>query len=652
MCGIAGIVNLKRQPIDRLESRIEVMNHLKAHRGPDGEGSWYHPDGYVGLGHRRLSVIDIDHGAQPMTDGNGRWLVFNGEIYNYRELRKELGAHRFRTHSDTEVILHAYDRWGDDFPNHLEGMFSIALWDEQLQRMVCVRDRFGIKPLYYSRLGDDLYVTSECKALMPFLPTIENNRAGVANYLTFQFCLQGGTLFRDVHELPAGHMMTVDNGSTHVTRYWQVYYDLDRDHTETYFCKRLEKEIRDSVKVHLRSDVPLGSYISGGFDSSMIACLAAEEREAPGEFVGFTGKFGEGPEYDESRYARDVAESNGFQLHEVEITSEDFTRDLETLIYHMDFPSAGPGAFPQFEVSAYASKHRKVVLGGQGGDEIFGGYARYLAAYFEQCIKAAIDGTMHNGNFVVTYESIIPNLKILRQYKPLLQMFWQEGLFGELDERYYRLVNRAPALGPEVRPGVLDDHSPFEQFLEIFHGDNVEKDAYFDRMTHFDFKTLLPALLHVEDRVSMAHGMESRVPLLHRPIVELAATMPADIKFKDGELKHILRKAMGNMVPRSIREREDKMGFPVPLSEWIRDDAHDYVRDIFSSRAAQQRDIIDNQQVVQQLDKESKFGRKLWGLLSLELWQRQFHDRHAEYRRLFEQWQPRSARNDGVAVVN
>ena len=220
-------------------------------------------------------------------------------------------------------------------------------------------------------------------------------------------------------------------------------------------------------------------------------------------------------------------------------------------------------------VSQAASREAKVILGGQGGDEIFGGYTRYLIAYFEQCIKAAIDGTTHSGNFVVTYESIIPNLVALQNYKPLMKEFWRDGLFEDLDARYFRLINRAPQLRGEVNLDALGDYSPFETFKTIFNGDNVGHESYFDKMTHFDFKTLLPALLQVEDRVSMAHGLESRVPLLDHELVELAATIPADVKFKDGTMKHVFKHATRSLVPDVIADRKDKMGFPVPLHEWF-----------------------------------------------------------------------------------
>ena len=298
-------------------------------------------------------------------------------------------------------------------------------------------------------------------------------------------------------------------------RYWEVYYDVDLNHTQVYFEQSIERLLHESVRLHLRSDVPVAAYLSGGLDSSTVAALSSIYLPEP--MRAFTGKFSEDPRYDESEYARLLAKARDIQLCEVDIGVNDFTTSLERVIYHLDYPVAGPGSFPQYVVSRAAANEVKVILGGQGGDEIFGGYTRYLIAYFEQCIKAAIEGTTHQGNFIVTYESIIPSLRSLENYKPLLQHLWRDGLFDELDARYFRLVNRAPDLTGEVRLELLGEYSPFETFQTIFNGDNVGHQSYFDKMTHFDFKTLLPALLQVEDRVSMAHGLESRVPLLdHR----------------------------------------------------------------------------------------------------------------------------------------
>jgi asparagine synthase (glutamine-hydrolysing) len=619
--------------VTALGRRLEVMNEIQAHRGPDGQAIWRHPDGHVGFANQRLAIIDLSTGNQPMSDGAGSWISYNGEIYNYIELRAELGGAGFKTTSDTEVALRAYQRWGTDCVNHFRGMFAFSIWDEQTQTLFCARDRFGIKPFYYTEVDGVFYFASEIKTLIPFLPAVETDLEGLKDYLCFQFCLGGKTLFKGVKELLPGHLLTVRDGRVNVRRYWEVYYGPDFNHTAAYFESQIQELLEESVALHLRADVPVGAYLSGGLDSSIVASLAVE-REGP-SFLAFTGRFGNDPAYDESGYAREMADWKGFQVLDVDIGPQDFVNSIEKVIYHLDSPVAGPGSFPQYLVSALAAKHRKVVLGGQGGDEIFGGYARYLVAYFEQCIKGAIEGSMHSGRYVVTYESIIPNLVALKNYKPMLQEFWREGLFDELDRRYFRLINRAPSLGDEINWAALGQYDPWEAFRSIFHGANVGHESYFDSMTHFDFKTLLPALLQVEDRVSMAHGLESRVPFLDHRIVELAATIPADIKFQDGNMKHVLRTAMRSKLPERIFNRQDKMGFPVPLTEWLTSPGpvRDYIQDIFSTKAARSRELIDNSRVLQKLNTENKFGRQAWGLLSLELWQRSFHDRAHEFRR-------------------
>jgi len=630
MCGIGGAVSLSGGPIEGLSRRLEAIRKLIKHRGPDGEGTYESPKKDVGLVHLRLAIIDLETGAQPMRDAAGNWIVYNGEIYNYLELREELGLDEFATRSDTEVILVAYRKWGPGCLQKLRGMFSFALWDASKQTLFCARDRFGIKPFYYAQVGDTFYFASEAKALLPFLPRIETDLEGLKDYLAFQLCLAGKTLFQGVKELLPGHAITVANGHVETRRYWEVYYELDFGHTQKYFEERIRELLDESVRLHLRSDVPVGAYVSGGYDSSLVA--AAAMRQGSSNLVGFTGKFAIGPEFDESPYARAVAADSGFTLHETDITVDDFLQNIRKVIYHLDYPVAGPGSFPQYMVSALAAKHRKVVLGGQGGDEVFGGYVRYLMAYFEQCIKAAIDGTMSTGNFIVTYESIIPSLTSLKQYKPLLQEFWKEGLFEAHDRRYFRLITRTPRDSSEVRWELLGDYSPYDTFRDVFVAKNVQKESYFDAMTHYDFKTLLPALLHVEDRVSMAHGLEARVPILDHPLIELAATIPSNIKFKDGRMKHVLKDATGDYLPEAVKARKDKMGFPVPLHDWLKGPAHSLVEEVFGSSRAQTRDLIDNRSIIDNLDSEPRFGRKIWGLLCLEMWQQAFHDREHEFK--------------------
>jgi asparagine synthase (glutamine-hydrolysing) len=347
----------------------------------------------------------------------------------------------------------------------------------------------------------------------------------------------------------------------------------------------------------------------------------------------FHGRFTEFEGYDESNYAAVAVKQAGANLHLIDITARQFRDHIDDVIYHLDFPVAGPGSFPQFMVSQLAARHVKVVLGGQGGDEIFGGYARYLLAYFEQCIKAALDGNYKNGNFVVTIESIVPNLGLLREYKPLMKEFWRDGLFNGLDDRYFRLVDRSTDMEKEVDWTLLDKDRVFADFIAIFNNQsNVRKEAYFDKMTHFDFKCLLPALLQVEDRMSMAHGLESRVPLLDHPLIEFLATVPADVKFEGGRMKHLLKRAYADVLPSAIADRRDKMGFPVPLKEWFSGELRGLLQDTFRGRHARQRPFLNAEAVLANFESAGRFSRKVWGLLCLELWHQIFHDRAAHYR--------------------
>jgi asparagine synthase (glutamine-hydrolysing) len=601
------------------------------HRGPDGSDIWVSPDRWVGFGHNRLAIVDLETGNQPMSLEDGTTIIFNGEIYNHLELRQELGVNRFITSSDTEVLLRAYKRWGEDCVNRFRGMFAFLIWDATSRRIFFARDRFGIKPLYwYEHPGGDIYFASETKAFLPFMSRREVSASALSDYFSFQFCLGNKTLLDGVQQvLPAHCGWLENNGPLEARRYWEVQYDLDFNHTDRFFVDRIQALAEDSSMFHMRADVEVGAYVSGGVDSSLLAILGSKYKRNDSAFKIFNGKFLEGDAFDESRYAQAVAEEHGMELHVAPISEEDFVDSISKVIYHLDSPVAGPGAFPQYMISKLASQHLKVVLGGQGGDEIFGGYARYLIAYFEQCIQAGIDGTLRDGNFVVTYESIIPNLTTLRAYKPLMKEFWSNGLFEPKDQRYFRLINRANTIEPMLAPGTIRHEEAFQAFHEIFWGDNVSKESYFDLMTHFDFKTLLPALLQVEDRMSMAHGLESRVPFLDHPLVEFAATAPANVKFLNGELKRWLREAFSNRLPHSIRKRKDKMGFPVPLNLWLKrgGKARDFIGDTFSSKKACSRPYLNtNFSIDAILDSQSIYGRNLWALMSLELWHQQFID--------------------------
>ncbi len=635
MCGLAGIVSLDGAPIRSLEASLSVLDKMIEHRGPDGHGHWVNPSRRVGLVHRRLAIIDLSAFArQPMLGPGPTAISYNGEVYNYLELREALRPRwSFRSTSDTECILAAYDRYGTDCLDHLRGMFAFSLWDEPRQRLFCARDRFGIKPFYYAIVGDLFVFASEAKALLPFLPDIATEASAFGEYLTFQYTIGEETLFRDVKQLLPGHALAVEDGKVSIWRYWDVHYDIDYDHSPAYFERRLVELLDDLVNVHLRSDVPVGAYVSGGIDSSLIAILAG--KTGRGLRDCFHGRFTEYPGYDESEFAEVAVDKAAGRLHIIDITARHFRDHIGEVVYHLDFPVGGPGAFPQFMVSQLAARHLKVVLGGQGGDEIFGGYARYLLAYLEQCIKAALDGTYKNGSFVVTIELIVPNLGLLREYKPMMSEFWREGLFGSLDQRYLRLVDRSTDMADEVDWRLIDKSQVSERFRAIFNNRvNVGHEAYFDKMTHFDFKCLLPALLQVEDRMSMAHGLESRVPLLDHPLIEFLATVPADVKFEGGRMKDLLKRAYGDSLPEAVLHRRDKMGFPVPLREWFTADLRDFVEDTFRGGNARQRPYLKAEAVLANFATAGRYSRKVWGLLCLELWQQIFHDRAAEYRRM------------------
>ncbi|HOX41072.1 MAG TPA: asparagine synthase (glutamine-hydrolyzing) [bacterium] len=626
MCGLVGIINKKHQPVD--PQLLKAMADVMAYRGPDDEG--YHIDGSVGFYHKRLSIIDLQTGHQPMLrDSNV--IVFNGEVYNYLELREELikKGHQFSTKSDTEVILKMYKQYDIDFIEKLNGMFAFILFDKARNRIISARDHFGIKPLYYF-LGDDvLLYASEIKALLLHPAVVpEPNYDVMAEYLTFQFILDDLTLFKGIKKVLPGHCQIIDlqTMKTRTIKYWAPQFTVDTSHTESYFITKLKQLLEDTVRIQMRSDVPMGTYLSGGMDSSIVTCMAA--KMTPLGLETFTGAFAEGTKFNEIKYAREVATACGARMHTVIATCKDFIELMPKLIYHLDEPVAGPGVFPQYIVSRLAAQKVKVVLGGQGGDEIFGGYARYIVAYLEQALKGAIFETNEEGEHIVSLQSILPNLPSLKQYIPLTQEFWRQEAFEAMDKRYFRLIDRNGRAQEFFSKEFLinyDKKQLFERFQHLFNHPDTK--SYYNKMTHFDMLASLPALLQVEDRVSMAVSLESRVPLLDRRIVDLIASMPPAMKFKGAETKYILKKAVGELLPTSILERKDKMGFPVPLHIWAKNQAKDFFYDILLSDSSRQRGIFNQWQIKQLVNSEREFGRQLWGILCIELWFREFIDK-------------------------
>ncbi len=621
MCGIAGIAH---RDWDRAvdETLLRAMADTMHYRGPDDSGIWLGKG--VGLGHRRLSIIDIAGGHQPMTSGqSGLWITYNGEIYNYLELRQELSAEGYEavSRSDTEVLLHMFQRYGKDCLHRLNGMFAFAIWDSARRQLFAARDRLGIKPFYYAEIDGALLFASEIKALLQH-PQVqaEIDFEALQDYLDLQYCLGDKTLFKGIKRLLPGQCLTWSDGTLAIETYWDLSFEPAARAGEP---EELLDLLRDAVRLRLRSDVPLGTHLSGGLDSSAIACLAAPQLGAP--LSVFTGGFAVAERYDESRYARLVAESLGAQYYQVFPSASDLANSFADMVYYLDEPVAGAAVFPQYFLSKLAAQHVKVVLGGQGGDELFCGYTRYLIGYVESCLQKAIYGHAP----LVGDESlshIEDSLTYLRGFEPTMQKLFASDLFAAPGARYYRLLQRSQDM-----EGILADdswraggYSTAEAFCAEFDG--VQSDHLIDRMLYIDIKNHLQSLLHLEDRTSMAASLESRLPLLDYRIVEYALAQPAALRFAGGRPKHLLKEAVRGVVPRAIVERKDKMGFPVPIFEWFGGELKEYVEDILLGQRTRTRGFFDMASVERSVRSEKPFGRTVWGLLSLELWFRQFFD--------------------------
>jgi asparagine synthase (glutamine-hydrolysing) len=624
MCGFVGIIN-KNKPVDI--NILEPMAATIAHRGPDEEGCYIEKN--VGFFHKRLSIIDLATGQQPM-ESNDLIIVFNGEIYNYIELREELKrkGHSFKTTSDTEVILKMYEEYGHECIKKLNGMFSFLIYDKNRDQVVAARDHFGIKPLYFFKNNECILFASEIKALLKHPEVIaEVDKQGLSDYLTFQFILGDSTLFNNVSKVSPGHYMIIDLHTLkyNLVKYWTPNFSVDSFHTEEYFILELRRLIEDSIRIQLRSDVPLGAYLSGGLDSSLVTMIASKILSR--QISTFSGAFHEGPEFDETEYIHEVVNASNAKAYEIYPTEKDFIENLPKLIYHLDEPAAGPGLFPQYMVSKLASENVKVVLGGQGGDEIFGGYVRYVIAYLEQAIKGTIMETMEEGEHIVSLSSILPNLPYVKRYLPMLKTFWSSETFESMDKRYFSLIDRMEGSIDYYAPEFLEQYlrnEIFNRFKNLFNNPNTH--SYFNKMTHFDMFGSLPALLQVEDRMSMAVSIESRVPLLDHRIVDLIATMPPSMKFKGAEMKYILKRSVGDFVPKKILNRKDKMGFPVPLHIWSQNGAKEFISDTLLSNKSKNRGIFDPVKVEKVIASQTPFSRQLWGMLSLELWFNNFID--------------------------
>jgi asparagine synthase (glutamine-hydrolysing) len=618
MCGIAGILSLNGTPVRR--SEIEAMCQTMLHRGPDEDGFYLSSE--VGLGMRRLRIIDLETGRQPAINEAGTvWAVFNGEIYNYQELRRNLIAkgHTFRTATDTETIVHLYEEYGDRCVEFLRGMFAFALWDERKKRVLLARDRMGIKPLYYGRFRDRLYFASELKALLSLEEIPHEIDWRSAGYL-FQFLTTPpeSSIIRGIHKLPPAHRMSIcqQTGTTELESYWNLQFAPYSQSRESDLVEQLDSLLEESVKLHMISDVPIGAFLSGGVDSSAIVASMSKLASKPVKTfsIGFHD-----PRYDETPYARTVARAFGTEHHELILEPDEFDV-IDKLVWHLDEPFGDTSAIPTYQVAQLASQHVTVVLSGDGGDELFGGYQKYLVEKAERRFDRL-------PQFIHTMAGAIGSmLPEGARGKRFLTHFGLSGFDRYLDaSTLFHAEQRRRLFTADVRQklaAVDIQHSASDPAL-------AKTGHWLSALQYMDLKHYLPLdILTKVDRMSMAHSIEARVPLLDHKLVEFAATIPPDLQIRDGRTKHLFKSALKGTIGNDILDRP-KHGFGVPLSSWFRGSLDNFARDVLLSGRSRQRGVFNTKYVESILDMNSR-GRELdfqiWTLISFELWCRTFLD--------------------------
>ena len=622
MCGIAGIINLDpSKPVDI--DRLCAMRDVLQHRGPDGDGVW--TEGPVGLAHRRLSIVDVAGGRQPMTADGNSWITFNGEIYNHPQLKAELesAGHRYKTRSDTETILHIYKDAGEACVEQLSGMFAFAIWDRQQRQLLLGRDRLGIKPLYYAITDQHLLFASEIKAILAsgyIRP--ELNEKAVPEYLASGFVPSDETFFRGIRKLMPGRTMTWSAAAGfRQRRYWQLpEAGESRSINWKDEANELRERLTDAVRSHLMSDVPIGLFLSGGIDSTALAALMAPmvNDRIKTFSVGFPEREG-----NELHYARIAARSINSDHHEVVITGDDFFAALPKLVWHEDEPIAFPSSVPLYFVSALAREHVKVVLTGEGSDELFCGYNKYRVTAWNDRL-----GSVYGRMLPSPARSFVS--KSVRSLPwPIRRYLGRTFLTMEPNVRAMYFENFS-FFGQRVRDRVLNDalasRDAFADFVDCY---NETSGGILDRMSHTDLQTYLVELLMKQDQMSMAASVESRVPFLDHNLVEHVVSLPAEAKLRGWETKAILRRAVRDLIPREILTRR-KMGFPTPVNRWFQHEFASLTDQFVTSPRATARGLF-NATAVRELVEEHRSGRgmhgaRLWLLLNLEIWQRIFID--------------------------
>jgi asparagine synthase (glutamine-hydrolysing) len=621
MCGIAGFLHADGSPADARV--VRAMTDIIAHRGPDGSG--FHVRGEVALGHRRLSIIDLATGGQPMSNEDDTlWITYNGEIFNHSVVRPELEAagHRYKSHCDTETVIHAYEQYGDQCLTQVRGMFAFAIWDQPNTRLFCARARLGIKPFYYFWNGRLFAFASEIKALLEH-PDIsaEFNDKLLPEYLAFGYTSGEETLFKGIKKLMPGHTLTLSCGSdpkVEIKQYWDAPCPIEfEERSDEQWIAECRSRLEEVVRMRLMSDVPLGMFLSGGVDSSAIAALI--KRMTNGPVKTFSVGYNES-QFSELSEARQVAEQIGTDHHEVRVSMDEFFNALPRLVWHEDEPITWPSSVSLYFVSRLASEQVKVVLTGEGSDELFGGYGRYRFYQLNQQWMRAYRGIpngVRNAIQNVVADSPLLSASVRRKLGHTVL-----GRDASLESLY--LNNFYCAFGAEEQERLLSRHfdaNPYANFLDRW--ESTQKSATLPRLLYADQKTYLVELLMKQDQMSMACSIESRVPFLDHKFVEFAASVPPHMKLRGKQGKYIMKKAVEDVLPHSIIYRK-KMGFPTPITAWLRRDQasaiHDYLRDPDGLLAS----YLDATYLDDLLEKHDRgihdATDRIWRLLNLQVW--------------------------------
>jgi asparagine synthase (glutamine-hydrolysing) len=616
MCGIAGIASFDGRPAEL--SEVQRMCAALTHRGPDDDGFYVAPG--VGMGMRRLSIIDLETGRQPVHNEDGTvWAVFNGEIYNFQELRSDLEkrGHSFYTGTDTEVIVHLYEERGPRCVEALRGMFAFAVWDEREQSLLVARDRIGIKPLYYCETGGRLAFASELKALLE-LPEVDRtlNWPALGHVFAFLTTPAADSIVQGVRKLEPGMVLTASRRGVRVSRYWELEWAPARGRGEDDLAEELRAQLEESVRLHLVSDVPVGAFLSGGVDSSAVVATMARRGTRPVKTfsIGFTEE-----DFDELKYARQVSRAFGTEHYEL-VLEPDVLSVLDDLAWHLDEPFGDPSAIPTYMVSKLASEHVTVVLSGDGGDEIFAGYDRYRVEERERRrdrLPAAVRRAL--GAFARRAPEGMKGRNFLRHLA-------LDGPARYLDAlTFFRRDEQREMFAGDVLPLV----SAGDPWREAEAGLARAGGHWLSALQHQDLNAYLPLdILTKVDRMSMAHSIEARVPLLDHKLIEFAATIPPELSLRNGAGKYLFKRALRGILPDPVLERP-KQGFAVPLGRWFRGRLGEFVRELLLSETARRRGVV-KPGYVEKLLKRNQGGRdldfQLWTLISFELWARQFMD--------------------------